>query len=411
MLDGLPLHALEEGGKGDGDVGEHKEGEGEGVEDLLGGGGADVFPLGSGGHGAHEEHEKIAVHQELGGRPQRDEHILPGQEAQHGSSGVGSDAHHSEDDGRHDGHGHVEAGEAVALGNTGEELEAVGAEDLHVAPCPAHPLAAGLAEGGGLLVIEDGVLAVADALTGDDIGDGELDVLGEEVEVPAAPLLQNPAAEEEAGAGDGAAGLQKVAGVVEEGGLPQEPQGIAGGDPVVGVVLGVAIAGDDLIAIGEGAVHLGDVVGLQEVVGVEDHKGVEHAAIVPLDMSQELVEGVALAHLYMVEALVDNGAVFPRHPGGVVGAVVGHHEDGDEVFGIVLGVDGVQEVTDDVLLIARRDQNRVAVEHGGTVGLVLFEEGNGEIDELIGVADDEQSSQGKVDDANDFNWLHDDVPL
>src|SRR5699024_6340651 len=145
--------------------------------------------------------------------------------------------------------------------------------------------------------------------------------------------------------------------------------------------------------------------------GVEDHKGVEHAAKVPLDMSQELVEGVALAHLYMVEALVDNSAVLPRHPGGVVGAVVGHYEDGDEVFGIVLGVDGVQEVTDDVLLIARRDQNRVAVKHGGTVGLVLFEEGNGEIDELIGVADDEQSSQGKVDDANDFNWLHDDVPL
>ena len=44
VLDGLPLHALEEGGKGDGDVGEHKEGEGEGVEDLLGGGGSDVFP-------------------------------------------------------------------------------------------------------------------------------------------------------------------------------------------------------------------------------------------------------------------------------------------------------------------------------------------------------------------------------
>lgn len=44
-------------------------------------------------------------------------------------------------------------------------------------------------------------------------------------------------------------------------------------------------------------------------------------------------------------------------------------------------------------------------------GACPFEEGNGEIDELIGVADDEQSSQGKVDDANDFNWLHDDVPL
>ena len=396
MLDGLPLHPLEEGGEGDGDVREHKEGERKYVEDLLSRGGADVLPLGEGGDGADEEHQQIGIDQELGSGPQGDQHILPGQEAQHRRGGVGADAHNGQHDGWHDGHGHIKAGKAVALGNALEQLEAVGLEDLHVAPGPAHPLAAGLAEGGGLLVVEDGVLAVAHPLAGDDVGDGKLDILGKEEEVPAAPLLQDAAAEAEAGAGDGAAGLQQVAGMVEEGGLPQEPKGIAGGNPVVGVVLGIPVAGDDLIAVGEGAVHLRDVVGLQQVIRVEDEEAVEYLAVVPINVGQQLIHGVALAHLDAVEPLIDHGAVLPGYLRRRVGAVVGDDKSRHQVAGVVLTADGVQQMADDGLFIAGGDQNGIAVQLGGAVRLVLFKKRDGQIEKLIRIAQDKQSGQGKV---------------
>ena len=199
--------------------------------------------------------------------------------------------------------------------------------------------------------------------------------------------------------------------MVEEGGLPEEPQGVARGDPVVGVVLGVAVAGDDFVAVGEGAVHLGDVVGRQQVIGVEDEEAVKDLAIVGFDMAQQLLEGVALADQDPVKALVDHSAVLPGHLGGVVGAVVGHYEDRDQLAGVVLGADGVQQMADDRRLIPGGDQHRVAVEGCGAVGLVLFEEGHSQIEKLVGVADHKDGSQPEVENTNDFNRFHGDVPL
>src|SRR5699024_8914117 len=138
-------------------------------------------------------------------------------------------------------HGHVKAGEA-AVGYAAQEVLPVLAEDLEIAPRPAQALVPGLAEAGGLLVVEDGVVAVAYLEPAHDVVDGELNVLGQQVEIPAAAVAQDLLREEKARAGDGAARAELHARVVQKLRLAQEPERIAGGDPVVPEVLGVALA-------------------------------------------------------------------------------------------------------------------------------------------------------------------------
>ena len=72
----------------------------------------------------------------------------------------------------------------------------------------------GLAEEGGLLIVENGVPGVADLHVPDHVVDGELDVLRQEEEAPAAAAAEDLIGEEEAGAADGAAGPRRHPGAV-----------------------------------------------------------------------------------------------------------------------------------------------------------------------------------------------------
>ena len=76
---------------------------------------------------------------------------------------------------------------------------------------------------------------------------------------------------------------------------------------------------------------------------------------------EQVLEGVALAHLRLVIAKVDIGAVSARHAAGQVGAVVGHHEHVHQFGGIVLRLDAVDQVADDGLLVAGGDEDGDAV--------------------------------------------------
>lgn len=69
------------------------------------------------------------------------------------------------------------------MGYAAQEVLPVLAEDLEVAPRPAQALVPGLAEAGGLLVVEDGVVAVAYLEPAHDVVDGELNVLRQQVEI------------------------------------------------------------------------------------------------------------------------------------------------------------------------------------------------------------------------------------
>ena len=85
------------------------------------------------------------------------------------------------------------------------ELPAVPAEHLKIPPGPALPLTPGLGEGDGLLVKKLRVHGDAYLPAVHHGVDGELDVLGEQVEGPAPVGLKKLAADHEASAGDGGA--------------------------------------------------------------------------------------------------------------------------------------------------------------------------------------------------------------
>src|SRR5699024_4477808 len=146
-------------------------------------------------------------------------------------------------------------------------------------------------------------------------------------------------------------------------------------------------------------VHPGDVVPLEEVVGVKDEVAVKPLSpILLLDLVQQEVQGVALAHPELVEPLEDHGPGVPGHLGGAVGAVVRHHEGGHKVRGVVLPGDGVQKLADDRLLVPGGDEHSVAVELlRRRVFLPADGQGYGNIEELIEVANDKQDAQHASD--------------
>ena len=76
-----------------------------------------------------------------------------------------------------------------------------------------------------------------------------------------------------------------------------------------------------------------------------------------LQLGQQVVQGVALAHLHLVEPLKDHGPVLPGKLCGLIGAVVRHHIGGNERFRVVLSFDAVQQVRKYRFLIPGGDEN------------------------------------------------------
>lgn len=195
---------------------------------------------------------------------------------------------------------------------------------------PAGALGDGLAEAGGLLVVEDGGGVVGGGETVKGGVEGEFVVFGQAVEGPAMPFFDEAAVDVEAGAGEddiaAAAGAFLVADGVDHG----ESEGADGGDNVfVGVFRG-AIAGGELVAGAVGGEDLFEIVGSETVVGVENEKGVV-GFVLGKDLFQGFVEGVAFALAFGAGADDDGGAVFLADLDGRV--LVGFDDDEDVAHG------------------------------------------------------------------------------
>ena len=406
MLDGLPLHPAHQGRQGDGHICKHKQGEGDGVQQLFGGGGVDLVPLGDGGDHAVHEQSHIEAEHRVGHELHRHSQHLPGlqrrqQQTAHRADAVEQQGRQSQQHAGGNGHQHVIAGEPAPAGETAaHQREHIVGVHLVKTLGPAKPLGPGLGEAGGLLVVDHSAVAVADALAADGAVNRKLDVLGEQMEGPAAIFLDHLAGQQETGAGDGAVGAQQLTGEVEEPALAQKPQGIAGGDPVGAEVFGVAVAGDGaVLAAGEGVVHLGDEVGVHQVVGVEYKEAGVLAELIRLDqLTEEIVHGVALAHLHLVEPLVDGGAGLPGDAGGVVGAVVGHHIDVQQLAGIFLLAQAGDQLADHPGLVAGADDDAVAVEGAGHLFVLpaAVHQAVYQKEQLVGVGGREQNRQSGI---------------
>ena len=281
--------------------------------------------------------------------------------------------------------------------NAGEELHGILAKDLQIALRPAHPLPPGLGKARGLLVVEHRARRVADLVPAHDVVDGKLNVLGQQEEVPAAALVQHRVRKEKARSGDGAAAAKAHPRVVEILRLAQKPQRIACGDPVVAVVFGVSVAGHDLVAARIDLLDFRDEVRVEHIVRVQHKIGVVMLVAWALDAAQKLIEHIALAHLLGVETLKNSRAVRAGNACRVVRAIVRTHENVHSVHRVALCTDAVEQLADDVFLIARRD------EYGDAVILIAAREflspqqRHRHIIKLIGIADEKERHDDGVD--------------
>ena len=325
VVDGLPFYLHKQRRQRDGQIRQHKQRERQSESDLFPRRRVDTPPLAGHGDAAqHQQRGQDTAHALQQG-PHGEPYAVPLHKSQRRQRQVGQQTQGRQDKRRQDGHGHIEAAPA-ALGRALQQLRAVAAEHLYVALGPAQPLPAGLPEIGGLLVIEHRVLADGDPLAPQNVVDGKLDILRQQIEPPAMALVQYPLREQKACPAHGGAAAQPVPRAVQIAALPQEPQGVPGADPIVAEVFAVAVAGHDLVSGGEALVHALEVVRREDVVRIEHEVAVKALRIVCADVLQQKIQGIALTHVHMIEALVHHRPVCPCDGGGAVGAVVRRHE-------------------------------------------------------------------------------------
>ena len=92
-----------------------------------------------------------------------------------------------------------------------------------------------------------------------------------------------------------------------------------------------------------------------------------------LHLAQQVVEGVALPAPLRVAALKHRCTAAPRDACRRVGAVIRHDEYLYQLLRVVLRLYAVDEVADDLLLVARGDEHGEAVRPGGRRGLLRGE--------------------------------------
>ena len=106
-----------------------------------------------------------------------------------------------------------------------------------------------------------------------------------------------------------------------------------------------------------------------------------------LDALEHFIEHIALADMHRIVALKDDRAALARHAGRVIRAVVRADVDVHVVHRIVsLRVDAVEQLADDVFLVARGDEDGNAVVFIAAGEFFPLQQRHRHIEELIGIA-------------------------
>ena len=281
--------------------------------------------------------------------------------------------------------------------NAGEKLHGVLAENLQIPLRPAHALPPGLGKARGLLIIEHRTSCVADLFPAGNIVDGKFDVLREQEEVPPTAPLKHTVREQKSCAGHRAAAAEAHARIVQVLCLAQEPQRIARRDPVVAIVFGIAIAGHDLVARGVDLFDLGKEVRVKDIVCIQHKIGVVVPAAGTANASEHVVEHIALANMQRVVPLKNDRAMLARHAGGIVRAVIRTDVNIYMIHRISLRTNAVEQITDDILLIARSNENGNAVVFIAADKFLPLQQRHRHIKELIGIAYEKEGHDDRVD--------------
>ena len=214
----------------------------------------------------------------------------------------------------------------------------------------------------GLFIIELCAVIVRDLVTVCNCVSAERTVFGEGCVVPT--VLDDFPSEEEAGTLDTGCQTEEGACAVLVTNGTQPVDTVGSGDPVIVEVFGVTVRGNDLFACIERIVHAGDKVFFKKVVCVEDEVAfVCVDAVIAADAFYQIFQCKALGAVLHIVTLVADSAHFAGNLCGavVLVAVVGNNEDVYQFSGVILLTDTVDEVTDNLLLVAGSNQDGVFV--------------------------------------------------
>ena len=261
---------------------------------------------------------------------------------------------------------------------------------------------------GRLLVKDLRFAAVAHPFSLQDVVNCKFRVLAEGMEGPAVGAQHDVLTKQETGPGNNRADPQLGAGAIQESSIPQEPEGIASGNPVVTEILGVAVAGDNLMFRAKDFIHPGYIVLCQQVVGIKDKVSVEIIVppVVP-DLGEQEIEGVALAHMHPVPAFVDHSPRVLGNLGSGVSAVVCNYKGDQIAAGVVLPPDALQQLADDRLLVPGGDQHSIPPDRAIRCRTLFPAQRHGDIQELIKIAQKEQDADYPVDGLQNSQRTHD----
>lgn len=212
MVDGGPVVFPEDGCDHNGHKAYHIQRECKQGSELFGCGSPDSGPFGEQGHKAHKKQGKEGSSQsrEKGlGKSQPPQFIKGNKQRQKPADSRSTVAPEGEGQG-------LKAGIACSAAQeyASEQLSGIAQGNLDSSLGPPGSLPPGLTQLGGLLIIKNGIVAVADPNSLGHTADGEFRVLGEGEEIPASKRFQQAAGEAEAGAVDHAAGANEHAGTV-----------------------------------------------------------------------------------------------------------------------------------------------------------------------------------------------------
>ena len=369
MLNGLPRSLLDQGNQRNRNVGDHEQREGEHVEDLLTRRCMDVVPFGKRGERTEHEHEEREVEEAEEDRGKRrgdhDARRHYAGNAQHGDNRIECNGDDGQQHCRADGHQHVVACEARTLGigeNTLDQLPAIPKEYLVKALCPTEALVPRITECQRLLVVEHSCWGVGNSTATNDRGSGEFDILGEHMVLPAAHLIDDLRADEEARARNCATGSQGKTSLRKVFRLTHEPYGITCGNPVGAVIFRVAVTGRGNRTVVESLVHFAEVVHVKHIVSVE-HKVclVFIFAVVLANAGKTVIKGVTLADMLLVETGEHDGASFLGNGGRIISAVIGNNKDVDKFLRIVLHANAVNKVANNGIFVSGGNDNRITM--------------------------------------------------
>ena len=250
---------------------------------------------------------------------------------------------------------HVEIRPAEFVEKFSQTRYALGKEQFEQSAPHALVALERVGDGGGLILVDDGVGDVLGLDPFEQAVHRELGVVGRGQAVPPAVLADNLGREHHARPAQHLRGVQESAHMAGVAAVADIPQPRNARNDVFGQVLAVGVAARAHDPRVERVVHLRYVVRLHEVIGVELDKKVV-SVVVGHDLLKAVLQRVPrlLVPGIVVEMLENDRPGVPGDLGGVVGAVV-RHDEHVEQFLRVIGIEKtLHRVADDGRLVARR---------------------------------------------------------